>query len=78
MSEEYTTHAYLNKMISIAIEDGTVTADDIYRLVDLYGSDHENVMIDILSMVWQRRKDKKKLEEIQLVYREYRSGLQSR
>jgi len=78
MTEKYTTHAYLNKMISIAIEDGTVTADDIYRLVDLYGSNHEYVMVDILSMVYQRRKDKKKLEEIQLVYREYRSGLQSR
>ena len=74
----FTTHEYLNKMIAIAIEDGTITSDDVYRLVDLYGSDHENVMIDILSMVYQRRKDKRKLEEIQTVYRQYRRGLQSR
>jgi len=68
-------HHYLNKIISIAIEDGTITSDDVFKLVDLYGSDHENVMIDILSMVYQRRKDTKKLKEIQSVYREYRSSL---
>jgi len=70
-------HHCLNKMISIAIEDGTITSDDVFKLVDFYGSDHENVMISILSMVYQRRKDTKKLEEIQSVYREYRSSLHS-
>jgi len=77
MTEEYTTHSYLNKMISIAIEDGTITADDIYRLVDLYGSAHEYIAIDILSMVYQRRRDKEKLERLQRVYREGRKGLHS-
>jgi len=71
----YTTHEYLNKMISIAIEDGTITADDIYRLVDLYGSAHEYIAIDILSMVYERRKDKKKLEQLQEIYRNARKGL---
>jgi len=69
MTEEYTTHSYLNKMISIAIEDGTITADDIHRLVDLYGSNHEYIAVDILSMVYQRRKDKEKLERMQEIYR---------
>jgi len=69
MTEEYTTHSYLNKMISIAIEDGTITADDIYCLVDLYGSAHEYIAIDILSMVYQRRRDKEKLERLQEIYR---------
>ena len=74
----YTTHAYLNRMIDIAIEDGTITSDDVYKLTDLYGSNHENVMVDILSMVYQRRKDMKTLEEMQVVYREYRASLHSK
>jgi len=70
MTDQFTTHSYLNKMIAVAIEDGTITVDDIYRLVDLYGSAHQDIAIDILSMVYQRRKDKKKLEELQRIYRE--------
>jgi len=70
----YTTHEYLNRMIEIAIEDGTITSDDVYKLTDLYGSNHENVMVDILSMVYQRKKDMKTLEEMQVVYREYRAA----
>jgi hypothetical protein len=65
-------------MIDIAIEDGTITSDDVYKLTDLYGSNHENVMVDILSMVYQRRKDMKTLEEMQVVYREYRASLHSK
>jgi len=65
----YTTHDCLNKMIAVAIEDGTITVDDIYRLVDLYGSAHQFIAIDILSMVYERRKDNnKKLEELQRIY----------
>jgi len=74
MTNQFTTHSYLNKMIAIAIEDGTITVDDIYRLVDLYGSSHQDIAIDILSMVYQRRKDKAKLEELQEIYR---NGLHS-
>jgi len=56
-------------MIAVAIEDGTITVDDIYRLVDLYGSAHQFIAIDILSMVYERRKDNnKKLEELQRIY----------
>lgn len=75
MTNQFTTHSYLNKMIAIAIEDGTITVDDIYRLVDLYGSSHQDIAIDILSMVHQRCKNnKKKLEELQEIYR---NGLHS-
>jgi len=74
MTNQFTTHSYLNKMIAIAIEDGTITVDDIYRLVDLYGSSHQDIAIDILSIVHQRRKDKAKLEELQEIYR---NGLHS-
>lgn len=65
----------LNKIVAIAIEDGTITCDDIHRLVDLYGTNHDQIAIDVLSMVYHRRRDKKKLEEMQTVYRKCKSGL---
>jgi uncharacterized protein (UPF0264 family) len=73
----YTDHAYLNRMVSLAIEYGAVTSEEAYILVGKYGSDHEHVMVDILWIVYRRCKDKKKLEEMQSVYREYRSSLHS-
>lgn len=72
----YTPHDYLNKIIQVAIDDGSITEDEIIRLIDIYGSDDEQITIDILSMVHQRREDKKKLQELQSIYRDYQKGLQ--
>lgn len=72
----YTPHDYLNKIIQVAIDDGSVSEDEMIRLVDTYGSDDEQITIDILSMVHQRREDKKKLQELQSIYRDHRKGLQ--
>lgn len=72
----YTAHDYLNKIIQIAIDDGTVTEDEMLRLVEVYGSNDDQIVIDILSMVHQRRKDHRKLEELQAIYRDHRNGLQ--
>ena len=74
--KQYTDHDCLNKIIALAIEDGTITCDDIYHLVDLYGTNYEQISVDVLSLVYQRRKDKKKLEEMQTVYRRCKNGLQ--
>jgi len=71
----YTAHDYLNKIIQIAIDDGTVTKDEMLRLVEAYGSNDDQIVIDILSMVYQRRKDHRRLEELQTIYRDHRNGL---
>lgn len=71
----YTAHDYLNKIIQIAIDDGTVTKDEMLRLVEAYGSNDDQIVIDILSMVYQRRKDHRRLEELQTIYRDHRNSL---
>lgn len=71
----YTAHDYLNKIIQIAIDDGTVTKDEMLRLIEAYGSNDDQIVIDILSMVYQRRKDHRRLEELQTIYRDHRNGL---
>lgn len=72
----YTDHPYLNKMIEIAIQDGTVTEKEIISLTEKIGSNHELIAVDILSMVYQRRKDRNKmLEKMQKVYRDYKNGI---
>jgi len=74
----YTPHDYLNKIIQVAIDDGSVSEDEMIRLVDTYGSNDEQITIDILSMVHERREDNKKLLELQAIYRDHRKGLQSK
>jgi len=65
----YTTHEYLNRMISIAIEDGIITDNDVVKIIDAHGSNDDEIAIDILSMVYQRRKDTVVLKEMQRIYR---------
>lgn len=73
-SKKMTTSDCLNKLISIAIEDGTITYLDIHRLVEARGSNAEFIAIDVLSMVYERRKDLKKLEYMQSVYRDAKNN----
>lgn len=64
-----TDHAYLNEMIDLAISDGIVTEDEIEYLIEMYGTNHRLIAIDILSFVYQRRQDQKKiLTEMQEIY----------
>lgn len=69
-----TTSDCLNKMISIAIEDGTITYLDIHRLVEARGNNADFIAIDVLSMVHERRKDKQKLEHMQSIYRNWKNN----
>jgi len=73
---KYTSRDYLNRMIAVAIENGTITASDVHRLIDVHGGNDEAAMVDILSMIWQRKKDKELLESAQVVYKNYRSDKQ--
>lgn len=72
----YTDHPYLNKMIEIAIDDGMVTEKEVESITSRYGSNHEGMAIDLISAVYQRRKDRdnKTLERIQRVYRDHKNG----
>jgi len=65
----YTDHDYLNRMISIAVDEGIVTEEEILSVVDRRGNNDDYIAIDILSLVYQRRKDHQKLKEMQSVYR---------
>ena len=69
----YTTNDYLNKMIAIAIDDGTITANDIYVLIDQHGGNCEDIMIEIISIIWERKKDSRQLRDVQGVFNEYRA-----
>jgi len=73
----YTDHPYLNKMIEIAIDDGMVTKEEVESITSRYGSNHEGMAIDLISAVYQRRKDRRStgtLERIQRVYRDHKNG----
>jgi hypothetical protein len=56
-------------MISIAVDEGILTEEEILSVVDLCGSSDDCIAIDVLSLVYQRRKDHQKLREMQSVYR---------
>lgn len=68
----YTSHEYLDHMIQMAIDDGCISQREIERLTDVYGNNHEGIMIDILSMIFQRRKDLGKLQRFQRIWLDYR------
>jgi len=65
----YTDHDYLNRMISIAVDEEIVTEEEILSIVDLCGNNDDCIAVDVLSLVYQRRKDHQKLKEMQSVYR---------
>ena len=72
----YTDHPYLNKMIEIAIQDGTVTEKEVISVTGRYGSNDDNVAIDLISMVYQRRKERSTThEQMQKVYRDHKNGI---
>lgn len=72
--ESFTAHECLNKIIAIAIKDGTITASDVHQLIECHGGADEDITVDILSMIYQRRSDLKLLKEAQAIYREYYSS----
>ena len=69
----YTTNDYLNKMIAIAINDGTITANDIYVLIDQHGGNCEDIMIEIISIIWERKRDSRQLKDAQNIFNEYQA-----
>lgn len=72
----YTDHPYLNQMIEIAIQDGTVTEKEVISVTGRYGNNDDNVAIDLISVVYQRRKDRSTTHErMQKVYRDHKNGI---
>ena len=70
---KYTSRDYLDRMIAVAVEDGSIGEGEVLRILEIHGSNNEGAMVDILSAIWQRRKDRKLLENAQKVYKDYRS-----
>lgn len=71
----YTDRDYLNRMISVALNEQIVTEDEILLVIDRHGSTHESVAIDIISMVYQRCEDCGELREMQRIFRHcHKSG----
>ena len=66
---EYTTSDALNHIIRIAIDDGIVSEEEIHRIIDSHGTDDSAIVVDVLSIVYQRRDDQSALREMQRIFR---------
>jgi len=70
MTSGPTSHNYLNQIIEMAINEGVVSKNEIENLIELYGTNHRLIVVDILSFVYQRKQDQKQLlVKLQEIYR---------
>lgn len=70
MTSGPTSHSYLNQIIEMAVDEGVVTKEEIENLIEMYGTNHRSVAVDIFSFVYQRKQDQKKtLTKMQEIYR---------
>jgi hypothetical protein len=56
-------------MIAVALDEGIVTHDEVLSVVERHGNVHESVAIDVISLVYQRRRDCSDLREMQRIFR---------
>ena len=66
---EYTTSDALNHIIRIAIDEGIVSEEEIRRIIESHGTDDSAIVVDVLSIVYQRRDDESTLREMQRIFR---------
>jgi len=65
----YTGQKYLNQMISVALDQEIVTQKEVLSILERHGAIDESIAIDIISTVYQRRRDCVELREMQRIFR---------